>query len=209
MRHLTDETPKPLLKVGDRTFLDIVFDALPDSVDEIIVVIGYQGEKIKAYLGNHYKGKRVCYVIQKELNGTGGAVLLTKDYFQPGEKFLIIYGDELLFPEDVQNCLKHELSWLCWQVENPRASGIAIIENGFITEIVEKPQNPKSNLGATGLMLVNFDIFNYLPEKHETGEYYLTSMMNKFVKDHKVYAVIGSNRPSFSKPDDLSESLPR
>ena len=54
-------------------------------------------------------------------------------------------------------------------------------------------------------MAVNADIFGYTPDRHETGEYYLTSMMNKFVKSHNVRAVIGANRPSFSTPEDLDK----
>ncbi len=206
MHHLTEETPKPLLKVSGKTFLDIIFDALPEEVNEIIVVIGYQGEKIKSYLGDNYRGRKIHCVVQRELSGTGKAVLLTKEYFNPGERFLIFYADELISKTDVKDCLTHEFSWLCWKVADSKASGIATIsQDGFITKITEKPKSPESNLGVTGLLVVNTDIFQYAPEAHETGEYYLTSMMNGFVKDHKVYPVIGANRPSFSTPEDLAK----
>mgnify|MGYP001567642359 FL=1 len=204
MRPLTEEIPKPLLKVDGKTFLDIIFDALPETVNETIIVIGYQGEKIKSYLGDKYRGRKITYVVQQELNGTGNAVLLTQKYFAPDERFLIFYGDELFFKSDVEDCLKHEFSWLCWEVANPRASGIATIsQDGYITAVVEKPDKPQSKIGVGGLMVINTDIFNYEPEKHQTGEYYLTSMMNGFVKDHRVRAVIGVNRPSFSAPKDI------
>ncbi len=204
MRHLTEELPKPLLKVGGKTFLDIIFDSLPENVNEAIVVIGYQGEKIKAYLGNTYKGRRIRYVVQTELNGTGGAVLLLKNYFSSKERFLVFYADEIISRGDVEKCLEYEFSWLCWEAANPKAGGIPTIsKEGLIAEVTEKPENPKSKIGVCGLMVVNADIFKCVPEKHETGEYYLTSMMNQFVKDHKVYAVIGVKRPSFSSPEDL------
>lgn len=206
MRHLTAELPKPLLKVGGKTFLDIIFDSLPENVNEALVVIGYQGEKIKAHLGNSYNGRGIRYVIQQELNGTGGAVLLLKNYFSPKERFLIFYADEIISRGDVEKCLEYEFSWLCWEVASPKAGGIAAIsKEGLIAEVAEKPENPKSKIGVDGLMVVNADIFNYIPEKHETGEYYLTSMMNQFLKDHKVRAVMGANRPSFSSPEDINQ----
>lgn len=205
MRHLTEEIPKPLLKVGGRAFFDIIFDVLPATVNEIIAVIGYRGDKIKNYLGDVYKGRKINYVVQKDLSGTGNAVLLTKNYFQPDERFLIFYGDEIFYKEDVKNCLAHELSWLCWEFTDPKAGNtVSISKEDFIVNVIEKPKNPTTKIGAGGLMLVNADLFNYAPEKHETGEYYLTSMMNKFIKDHQVSAVIGKNRPSFSSPEDIS-----
>ncbi|QQG42861.1 MAG: nucleotidyltransferase family protein [Candidatus Giovannonibacteria bacterium] len=208
MRHLTDDLPKPLLKLAGKTFLDYIFDSFTEEINEAILVIGYMGEKIKEYLGENYKGRKIYYVVQRELSGTGNAVLLTKHLFKEKERFLIFYADELVSKDDVEKCLENEFGWLCWEVENPRASGIVTISpGGFITEIIEKPQNPKSNLGGGGLMLVNADLFGCAPDKHETGEYYLTSMMNKFVKDHKVKAVVSKNRPSFTSPEDINRVI--
>lgn len=205
MRHLTDEVPKPLLKFNEKTFLDYIFDSLTEEINEAILVIGYMGDKIKEYLGENYKGRKIHYIVQEELSGTGNAVLLTKHLFTEAERFLIFYADELISKNDVEKCLENEFAWLCWEVENPKASGIVTVSSeGFITEIVEKPQEPKSSLGGGGLMLVNSDLFNYIPEKHETGEYYLTSLMNKFVKEHNVKAVIAKNRPSFTSPEDIN-----
>lgn len=205
MRHLTDEMPKPLLSVGGRTFLDHIFDALTDGIKEAIVVVGYQGNKIRNYLGNNYKGRAVHYVVQEKLDGTGCAVLLTRSFFAEGERFFIFYGDEIIGRSDVEKCLEYEYSWLCWEVERPEASGIVTFSpQGFITEVIEKPCEPQSKMGGAGLMLVNTDIFRYAPMKHETGEYYLTSTMNQFVKDHRVRAVIGSNRLSFTSPEDIA-----
>ncbi|MDP2696279.1 MAG: nucleotidyltransferase family protein [bacterium] len=205
MRHLTEDVPKPLLKVGGKPFLDIIFDALPESIREVIVVIGYRKDLIRNHLGTNYKGKKIDYVVQEKLTGTGHAVLLTKDLFDDGERFLVFYGDELIAKNDVDAVLEHDLGWLCWEVVNPKASGIVTVTvEGLITEIVEKPKKPKSKLGVGGLISLNADIFNYVPDQHETGEYYLTDMMNQFLKDHKVHVVIGKNRPSFSSPEDIS-----
>ena len=189
--------------VAIKTMVADPANALPEEINEIIVVIGYQGDMIKSYLGANYKNKKVYYVLQEELSGTGNAVLLTKSYFKPDERFLIFYGDEFFYKDDVQNCLAHNLSWLCWEFTNPSAGNTITMSNGLVTEVVEKPKNPNSKIGGGGLMLVNTDLFNYAPEKHETGEYYLTSMMNKFIKEHEVHAVIGKNRPSFSSPEDI------
>ena len=51
MGDLTSDTPKPLLKVKDKTLLEYKLDVLPDSISEVIFVIGYKQEQIRAITG--------------------------------------------------------------------------------------------------------------------------------------------------------------
>ncbi len=75
MRLLTDKTPKPLLVVGGKTFLDHILSSLPRSVDEIILVIGHKGEQIKKYIGKKYGSKQIFYVVQHQRKGTVHALM--------------------------------------------------------------------------------------------------------------------------------------
>jgi NDP-sugar pyrophosphorylase family protein len=192
MMPLTLTKPKPLLVVMGKTFLDHIFDSFPSTVKEVIVVIGYKGEQIKMFLGDKYKGKKIHYVIQNKLNGTGPAVQLTKPYFKKKERFLIVLGDEPVTKKEIKKCLSHEFSWLSRRADIPEQSAVATLAEGNrVIEVIEKPKHPASNFVVAGAMVVNADIFDYQPTKHRTGEYYLTSMMNKFVKNNKVIAVAG------------------
>ena len=58
-----DEIPKPMLKIGDKTILEHQIECLKKSnVDEIIIVIGHLGEKIKTYFGDGSKlGVKISY----------------------------------------------------------------------------------------------------------------------------------------------------
>ena len=207
MRHLTEETPKPLLKVNNKTFLEIIFDSLPPEVDEVVVVVKYLGDKIRQFLGDKFKGRKVSYAEGSD-KGSAYSFLAAKPFIKAGERFITFYADELITKEDVAACLAYGFRWLCWEVADPRASNnLTLTPDGFITGIIEKPSHPTSNLVAGGLMIANSDIFSYVPEKHSTGEYYLTSLMDKFVKEHKVKAVIRNHRPSFSTPEDINASL--
>ena len=40
LRPLTENCPKPLVKVGGKTLLDHIVSALPSSVDELVIVTG-------------------------------------------------------------------------------------------------------------------------------------------------------------------------
>lgn len=203
MRPLTLDTPKPLLKIGDTTFLDHIFSALPPSIDEVVLVIGYLGEKIRSYCGNTFHGKKVYYA-EGSSKGNAYSFLSAKPFFHKGERFVVLYGDELVLKEELDKCLAHPYAWLCYEVEDPTKSGIATIKDGKIVAVVEKPQNPRSNLAAVGLMVADERLFNYVPYANENGEYYITSLMNQFVRDNEVVPIIGTmNRPQFTTPEDI------
>lgn len=205
MGNLTNDMPKPLLIVGNKTLLGNILDTLPQEVDEIIIVIGYKGEKIIEQFKDDYCGKKIQYIKQESLDGTGSAVILTQKYFAgEKERFMIIYGDEYPTDEQMRECVCREFSWLCREMKDPSQSGVPTISNdNCIIDVIEKPKNPKSNFVVSGVMVVNTDIFNCTPKKHENGEYVLTDMMNDFVKDHSVYVVKGTKDVAFSYAEDV------
>jgi len=206
MLPLTLTIPKPLLRIGNKTILDHIFDAFPEEIDQVIIVVGYLKKKIQQHLGIKYQGRTIRYVVQDILDGSATALLCCQDFFLPKEKFLLVYGDELPTHEEFVDCLQHQYSWLCSPSHDPRQSGIAMLSNDQqILEVIEKPENPVSNLSAAGIMVVDSYIFNYKLIQHRNGEYYLTSLMNQFVADHKVHAVLGSARPSFISPDEVEK----
>jgi bifunctional UDP-N-acetylglucosamine pyrophosphorylase/glucosamine-1-phosphate N-acetyltransferase len=204
MGQLTDDTPKPLLKIGTKTLLDNLLSVLLSEISDVIIVIGYQGDKIRQHCGNSRNGKRIHYVEQKELDGTANAFLLTKPFFKEGERFVLLYGDEMLSKEQMAECLSHEFSWLCRRMNDPSQSGVATLDgSGCISAVIEKPKNPTSNIVAAGVMVVNSDLFKYQPVQHTNGEYYITSMLDAFIKEHAVYAVMGTDNLAFSYAEDI------
>ncbi len=206
LRPLTFKTPKPLLKIGGKTFLERIIGALPSFVNEIIIVVGYKKEQIKKFFGKKYKNRKIHYVIQKKLNGTGRALLLTQKYFKEKEKFLILNADELLTPKEIKGCFSKEFSWISRRIKNPQQFAVAVVsKNKKIVNVVEKPKNKKFSLALGGMMLVNSDIFKYKPVKGRKGEYRVESMMNKFIRSHDVFAFSGENKVENISPGTPEE----
>ena len=95
LRPLTDSTPKPLLKVGEKSLIEHHLDKLAEAgIKEVIINIAWLGEKIQQALGDGKKyGLRIFYSDEGEqaLETAGGiikALPLLGD-----EPFLIINGD--------------------------------------------------------------------------------------------------------------------
>jgi NDP-sugar pyrophosphorylase family protein len=191
MRPLTLTTPKPLLKYRGETNLDHLFALLPAEIDEAIITVKYLGEQIKAHCGSTFHGRTIHYV-DGSAEGNAIGFLGAKNFFAPGERFAICYGDEVFDGDEIARCFQHQFSWICYPVEDPTKTGVATVdESGKIIHFVEKPKEPESNLAADGFMVVNADIFNYPLEKHPNGEYYFSDLMKQFIKNHDVYAVMG------------------
>lgn len=202
MRPLTLKNPKSLLKVNGKAIIDYTLEALPPEITEVIIAVRYLRSKIKKHVGTKNRGRRVRYVMGSD-RGTAYSFIAAKKHLK-NERFLFVYGDEIPDPLNVKNCLAKDLSILVFKSRNPQANGIAYLrKDGTIKRIIEKPKKPKSNLAVDGVMVLNTDIFTYLPSLIK-GEYYFSTMVGSFVSDHKVHPVNAKNFiGDLSAPQDL------
>lgn len=136
MGKLTEELPKPMLQVAGRTLLEHKFDALPDDVHEIVLIVGYLKEKIMERFGGSYKGKRLIYIEQQNIvGGTMDALLQAKDVLH--EKFLVMMGDDIYAQEDIRAVLAHEWALLVARVPDTSVGGRIVEDGGRVTDILE------------------------------------------------------------------------
>lgn len=205
MKDLTDNVPKPMLKVKGKPILEYKLMALPEEIDEVIFIVGYKKGKIEEYFGQEFQGKKIRYVIQEELNGTGGAIHLVKDFI--GEKFLVMMGDDIYHPEDMKDILKYDMAILVYEVEDPSQFGIIKTDSeDNLLEIVERPHNSESNLVNTGLYVLNRKFFDYDLVLGDKGEYWLPQTMVKMVKDYPIKIVKARAWHPIGNPDELSRA---
>lgn len=203
MRPLTATTPKPLVRVAGKTLLDHIFEALPDEIDEAVIVTRYLGEQIRTYCGSLFHGRRVQYADGSE-RGTAYSFLAAKPFLR-GDRFLFVYGDELPSSDDVQACLAHPASILCFHVDDPWNHGVVTVrQDGSIEGIVEKPREPASTLIADGVMVLTSKIFSFLPSDPLKGEFYFSQMVSQHVKEERVQAVLSRQKIwGISTPEDI------
>ena len=203
LRPLTLDMPKQLLVLGGKPILEHIFDSLPDEIDEIITVVGYLGGKIIEHFGGNFKGRKIKYVWQKQKRGTWDALLSAQEHIGKG-KFLMLYGDDIIDKKSIKKLLKHELAVLAKEVPDPRRFGVVVkAKNGRLLELVEKPENPKSNLALTGVKILDERIFLYPAERHENGELYVTDSVAKLAQDHRVIVEEADTWLSIATPEDL------
>lgn len=208
MRPLTLKTPKPLLKINGKPILEHIVQRLPNEINEIILVVGYLGEQIKNYCGDKFLGKQVRYIWQKKKLGTYHALKLCEPFIKKGEKFLMLYADDIHGAKGIKNCLSYERALIVEEAKDPRKFGvIRLNDDDSISEIIEKPENPPSNLVSTGVLLLDSKIFEYEADLHPNGEYYVTSAISKMLKDnYQIFAVKSTMWFSIGYPEDIKKA---
>lgn len=93
---LTLDVPKPMITVAGRPFLAFVLDRLVDAgVSLITLSVGYKAQVIRAHFGTNYRGTRLCYAVEEEPLGTGGAAAFALQG-ATDEPALVLNGDTLL-----------------------------------------------------------------------------------------------------------------
>jgi glucose-1-phosphate thymidylyltransferase len=154
LRPHTYTLPKVLLSVAGKPIISHIIDKIMgEGITAATIVVGYMGEMIKEYLTATYPKFPIDYVEQEEHLGLGHAIYISSHTIT-AEPILIILGDTI-FDVDLHEVLHGEFSVLgVKEVEDPRRFGVAETTNGFITRLVEKPENPMSRLAVVGLYYI-------------------------------------------------------
>lgn len=206
LRPLTDDTPKPLVKVNGKTLLDHIVEALPSAVDELIIVTGYLEEQIHDYCGVVFHGKKVTYITQTEQKGTAHALWLCKDLLRG--RFLFMFADDLHGVRDIARVTSYTRAMLTFTTNSPEKFGIVVRHpDGTLAEMIEKPEHPPSNLASTGVMVLDDHIFEFDPYAVETkGEYYLTDVIQQYAKKYPIAVVEQDLWIPIGYPEDIEKA---
>src|SRR5713101_5208470 len=86
-RPLTFSIPKPLLAVGEKPMLQLIFEQLKaGDCNEVILATGYLAELIEAFCGDGSRfGLKVSYVRESKPLGTAGPLTLIRNRIEEGE----------------------------------------------------------------------------------------------------------------------------
>lgn len=189
LRPHTYTKPKPLINIAGKAVLGHILDEFAGlDVDEFIIVHGYLGEQIMAYMNEHYPHYRARYVEQKELIGQAHAIWLCRDYVDG--PVLIVFVDTI-FDTDL-SVLAHETAdgvAYVKEIEDPRRFGVALVgTDGFVTRFIEKPTSVTDNLVVIGLYYIKdsralMRACQELMERNiqTKGEYYLADALNLMI----------------------------
>jgi bifunctional UDP-N-acetylglucosamine pyrophosphorylase/glucosamine-1-phosphate N-acetyltransferase len=208
IRPLSASLPKPMLPVADRPLAAHAAEAAVDAgADELILVVGYEADAVRDYFGEEYDGVPVTYAVQQEQAGTADAVRAASEYLD-GD-FAVLNGDNLYEPEAVADLFDGGPSVGAVRVEDPTNYGVLSTggESEVVTDIVEKPENPPSNLANAGGYAFPAEAREWLavPES-ERGEHEITDVVARVIDEYEVSAVEIDRWLDVGRPWELLEA---
>jgi mannose-1-phosphate guanylyltransferase len=146
LRPLTNHTPKAMLPVANRPFLEHQLEHLAShGVDRVILACGYRPDALRAHFGD-----RVQYAVEDEPLGTAGAIAHAAQGI--GETFVACNGDVLTDLDLTALVALHRnrgalLTLALHPVHDPSRYGVVETDgDGAVTRFVEKP--PPGSAGA-------------------------------------------------------------
>jgi glucose-1-phosphate thymidylyltransferase len=217
---LTDDKPKPLVEVDGHPLIEDVFDNLIEiGVDEFVVVVGYKKEKIIERYEDEYRDVPITYAHQREQKGLAHALLQAESHVD-GD-FVLMLGDNIFRGNlgDVVNRQKEDradAAFLVEEVPMEEASRYGVCdtnEYGEIVRVVEKPDEPPSNLVMTGFYTFTPAIFHacHLVQPSDRGEYEITDAINLLIQSGRTIDAIRLDgwRMDIGYPEDREDAEER
>ena len=185
LKPLTNDTPKPLLKVGDKPIIEHNIDRLNTyGIDDVWISLRYLGEQIESHFGSGaQKSIRINYVNENEPLGTAGALGIVNNFVH--DRILMMNSDVLTnidFEEFYLFFEKHEadLAVACipYQVNVPYA--VMETENLVVTGFKEKPTY--THYSNAGIYIMKREVAEMVP----SNQYFnATDLMEKLIKEGK------------------------
>lgn len=154
MRPHTWSKPKPLVSMAGRTVLDYVleqFASVPETMNvEYIFIVGPQGDQIREFMEENHPKKKVHYVLQAEMRGQSDALFQAREHLSGP---MIMAFSDTLVETDFSFLAGEQADAVAWvkPVPDPRRFGVAETDaQGFVTRLIEKPQDITNNLVVVG-----------------------------------------------------------
>ena len=168
LRPLTHTGAKQLIPIANKPVIEYCIEDLKETgITDIAIIVGYTPERIQSVKDTIGDGSRweirITYIEQDAPRGIAHGVYCAKD-FVGNDDFVVYLGDNILkdsISPIIRNFHRQRLDagMLLADEKDPRPYGVAIMDNNTIIGIVEKPQNPPSNLVVIGVYYFSPRVF--------------------------------------------------
>lgn len=203
MMPLTKNIPKPMLPIHGKPILERIINILPREIEEIILIIGYQKEKITNYFGDSFNNRKIKYIVQEKAEGTWKALKLAERFLEGEDKFLLLNADDLHSEKSLQELINEKNAILAYEHQNPERFGVLEIDSeNNLLNVEEKPEKPKTNLVAVGVYVLEYKFLKFPDPEPVNGEYYLTPNLMQFAQKEKVKVIKSKEWIPIGNPTD-------
>lgn len=191
---LTDETPKPLLRLGDKPIIEFNLERLAlFGIDDFWICLKYLGKQIADWGGDgRNRNINIQYVYEEEPLGTIGAVSLIKNF---SHDYVLVANSDILTNIDYEHFfldfLKQEADLSVVTIPYAVDIPYAVLEtnNGNVLNFREKPTYTYYSNG--GIYLMKKEIISFIPHHKSFDATDLIEMLLRAGRKVSSYALAG------------------
>ena len=196
---LTMVVSKQLLPVYNKPMIFYPLSTLIDAgVDEVLIITRPEDQHLFfRLLGNGEPfGINIYYATQSAPNGLAEAFIIGEDFIGE-DNVVLMLGDNLLCGNNMEEYLstakdlisKGGACVFAYPVSDPSRYGVVEIVDGKVVDIVEKPQNPRSNLAIPGLYFYDNNVVAIAKslKPSDRGELEITDVHRSYWADNKLF----------------------
>jgi len=218
LRPITHTGPKQLVPVANKPVLEYAVEDLKAAgITEIGVVLGHKGrDEIQELLGDGSQyGVDITYIVQGEPLGLAHAAGCARD-FVGDDDFVMYLGDNILKSgiTDLVESFEsgdYGAGIALQEVDDPQAFGIADVDDsGNVTRLVEKPDDPPTNLALIGMYVFSPAVFDAIDDLEPSwrGELEITDAIQSLLEDgYEIDSqVVTGWWKDTGKPEDILEA---
>ena len=217
----TKYIPKALLEVDGKPLIERNIEIMRDQlgIRRITIVIGHYGNQIPEYLNQKNMGVEFSFVVQKQQKGIGHALLMVEDQIKE-DRFAVMLADEFYLDSNHRDALalleqeaQADAVLLFKKVTNPALISrnfTGNIQEGRVRSLVEKPENPTTDLLGVGTYLLNQKVFHYIrqtPPSELRQEVEITDVLSNMARQEAVLAcMLEGSYLNVNNTDDLNQA---
>ena len=220
LRPLTEDKPKGMVEVAGEPILTHCFEQLVDlGASELLVVVGYKKEAIIEHYGDAFEDIPITYAHQREQNGLAHALLTVEEHID--DDFMLMLGDNV-FDANLEDVVRRQredradAAFLVEEVPWDDAGRYGVCDTnkyGEVTDVVEKPDDPPSNLVMTGFYTFTPAIFHacHLVQPSNRGEYEISEAIDLLIRSGRTIDAIELDgwRIDIGYPEDREKAETR
>ncbi|MDQ2052986.1 sugar phosphate nucleotidyltransferase, partial [Natronolimnohabitans sp. A-GB9] len=152
-----------------------------------------------------YRGVPISYAVQTEQAGTAHAVNAAREHIDG--PFAVLNGDNLYDPDAIARLFEACPGVCAIEVDDPRNYGVLSTDDGAVTGIVEKPDDPPTNLANAGAYAFPERAREWLevPES-ERGEHEITDVLDRVIEGFTVTPITLDRWLDVGRPWELLEA---